>query len=525
MAGTLRPSSGRRRFDGARAVMRKYLAMMGAASVLSMGAVGLSASAASAHTGSASADCSGVSVNLTSFQPTVPAQDAVTHTEYLFEHAPNGAYKTRWESDQDWNAQGNPSSTGWRLVEPLQTRTVTDSPATPAQANHVIVTINGSVVADTDFGTSYVKTFPFANTYQANTWSVSWTAYDDSRYSGSESGTSVACEAPTKPTPRTENRDVVGAPDCTALTVTTEHQSRTENVTWDADHWTTSWGDWVVDSTDTRDATLQECPTTEQPAAQVAESSWVDEAWDCGATSVTQTSTVTTTPYKLDVDGRTWVLDPAGSSSQTRTRTRPLTPDEVASCPVAHDPYSTTGHDDAVDCTAFAVAVTSWTTRWTWDAKADAYIGATSSSTSHRSPTAAECPAGQKPEPVVVQAAKADVDCSRGVQTVTTTTTTTDWVLDDAGTSWVQGASSVTTAVARHATTVQECTEVEGVKVTSPPTAPAVTPVVKGVKHSANAPVLAYTGADPRPYGIAGALLIVAGGGLVLAGRRRKIVG
>jgi hypothetical protein len=173
----------------------------------------------------------------------------------------------------------------------------------------------------------------------------------------------------------------------------------------------------------------------------------------------------------------------------------------------------------------FAVDVTSWTTRWTWDAGADKYIGVTSSSTSHRTPTVAECPAGQKPEPVVVQAAKADVDCSRGVQTVTTTTTTTDWALDGAGTSWVKGTPSVTTAVAHHATTVQECTEVEGVKVTSPPAAPAVTPVVKGVKQSANAPMLAYTGADPGPYGIAGALLIVAGGGLVLAGRGRKITG
>jgi LPXTG-motif cell wall-anchored protein len=157
------------------------------------------ATAASAHTPSISASCEALTVNLSNFQPIIPGRDAVTHTEYLFEHAPNGKYMTRWESDRNWNAQGNPNSTGWRLVDPLQTRTVTDEAATPRKANHVTVTINGAAVADTDFGASYNETFAFANKYQANTWSVTWTAYDDSQYSGSRTGTSSACALPNEP--------------------------------------------------------------------------------------------------------------------------------------------------------------------------------------------------------------------------------------------------------------------------------------------------------------------------------------
>ena len=55
-------------------------------------------------------------------QPAVPGTDAVYGpTEYQFEHAPNGVYKTRWETDPNWNANDNENSTGWRSTgEPRQ---------------------------------------------------------------------------------------------------------------------------------------------------------------------------------------------------------------------------------------------------------------------------------------------------------------------------------------------------------------------------------------------------------------------
>lgn len=511
---------------GARARARKLVAMAGIATVIGSGAVVATAASASAHTGNASATCEALTVDLTNFQPIVPARDAVTHEEFLFEHAANGKYKTRWEKSADWNAESNPNSTGWSLVQPAQTRTVTDQAAAPAQSNHVTVVINGGTKLSKDFGTSFSQTFTFNNPYRAkgNTWSVSWTAYDDARFSGSVSGTASPCERPEQPAPLVEHRDVTGQPDCESLTVTTEHQSRTQVISWDYDRWNAVWGDWVTDSVTTDAVEPGECGPGDNPGPTKKYTPWKDQAWACGDTTTTQTRTKTVTTYTL-VDG-TWVADTPVVTTQTRTRD--LTADEITECPVEHNPYTTNGHDDTVDCQSNVVDVASWTTRWTWDDQAGAYVGATTTSHSQRTPTAAECPAGERPQPIVSSTDSSDVDCTSKVRTVTTTTTTTDWALNDAKTEWVKTTPVVSTKVATYETTAQECPTpttpptVGGVKHTAPPT---IVPTVKGVKHSAAAPALAYTGSQAEGYGLAGLTLLVVGSALVLVTRRRTTRG
>lgn len=393
-----------------RARARKLVAMAGIVTVVGAGAVVATAASASAHTGNASATCSELTVTLTNFQP-----------------------------------------------------------KQAAQANHVTVTINGATKVDKDFGESFVKTFAFNNPYRAkgNSWTVSWTAYDDARFSGSVSGTASPCDRPDQPTPLVEHRNVTGDPDCESQTVTTEHQSRTQIISWDYDRWNAVWGDWVTDSTTTEQVKPGQCGPGEQPEPIVKYGEWQDQAWPCGATTTTQTRTKSVTEYTL-VDGEWKAGEPVVT---TETRTRDLAAGEITSCPVP-----------------------------------------------------------QKPAPVVVQSSTSNVDCSAKKRTVTTTTTTTDWVLNDAKTAWVKGAPVVTTAVATYDTTAAECPvtpttppSVGGVKHTAPP---AVAPVVEGVKHSAAAPAaLAYTGSEAGTYGAVGLVLLVAGSALVLVTRRRTARG
>lgn len=69
-----------------------------------------------------------------------------------------------------------------------------------------------------------------------------------------------------QPSADRQTRDVVGAPDCATLTVTTQHQARTRSYVWDGSSYVPGpWGEWVTTSTDTRAATAQECPPTVRP--------------------------------------------------------------------------------------------------------------------------------------------------------------------------------------------------------------------------------------------------------------------
>ncbi|MGJ9575035.1 Ig-like domain-containing protein, partial [Actinotignum sp. GS-2025b] len=131
-----------------------------------------------------------------------------------------------------------------------------------------------------------------------------------------------------------------GAKDCQTGKV---KQSRTVTTTpykWDA-----TSKEWVADTEkavtstesqvrDMTDSELQEC--TVNPGLKVEETEWTDSAEDgakdCTTRKVTQTRTVTTTPYKWDSVSKKWVLDPENATTKTESQVRDMNEDEVKVC-------------------------------------------------------------------------------------------------------------------------------------------------------------------------------------------------
>ena len=73
-------------------------------------------------------------------------------------------------------------------------------------------------------------------------------------------------------------------------------------------------------------------PQPPRPADKVTETPWVDGQFACDDVSVTQTRTVTTTPYVWD--GEQWVLDTENATTEQQTGSRALGEDEYYTCPV-----------------------------------------------------------------------------------------------------------------------------------------------------------------------------------------------
>ena len=122
--------------------------------------------------------------------------------------------------------------------------------------------------------------------------------------------------------------------------------------------------------------------TLTDPASLVCEpkvekTEWVDGEWVCGDTTVVQTRTVTTTPYKaIVVDGKyVLVLDTENATSKEETQVRDLTPEEQQSvCDVPETPeplveYGEWGGDTPtceVPEVVWTRTVTTTTYRWEW---------------------------------------------------------------------------------------------------------------------------------------------------------------
>lgn len=217
--------------------MKKIAAAVTAAALVGgLSLIGATAPA-SAHTPAASATCSVLTVDASYYEtkpgtedvyesvlktPAVEYQPAVygprpvitaavaevSHTEYEFRHKLL-IWKTRWETNPNWNAESNENSLGW--FKTGETRVVIDTPAveevlgdaplispevlaqdavyedvlksegTPAddKPNNVFVEISGATVANDPFGTEYSNTFDFADPSVANDWVVTITAWND----------------------------------------------------------------------------------------------------------------------------------------------------------------------------------------------------------------------------------------------------------------------------------------------------------------------------------------------------------
>jgi hypothetical protein len=135
--------------------------------------------------------------------------------------------------------------------------------------NSATVSGPGSPTVTIETGTWHPDSYVFTGTtgpVAAGTYTLtvnaSWRPYGPSNVV--ESGTVVVdaedCRPP-QPPADTETREVEDAPDCTSNTVTTEHQERTRDYSWDGDSWEPNpWSDWTTTSTTTRQATDEECP-------------------------------------------------------------------------------------------------------------------------------------------------------------------------------------------------------------------------------------------------------------------------
>lgn len=213
--------------------IKRTAALIGAAAIaVGVGVIGF-AVPASAHTPSVSATCSTLSVNLADYADSVPAQDEVSHivhhhdlvtpevpevpavpevshTEYLYKQIITGHEK--WLDSLTWNP-----GLGWyysgesKVVVDQEAvsavpavpavyndwdETIVDSPAQDAKTNHVTVSVDGTTVEDSDFGSTFTKDYSLGDQYVTHDWHVVVTAWDNSEYNLDQSGTTTACAYP-----------------------------------------------------------------------------------------------------------------------------------------------------------------------------------------------------------------------------------------------------------------------------------------------------------------------------------------
>lgn len=160
---------------------------------------------------------------------------------------------------------------------------------------------------------------------------VDWKKWESRDYT--KTFTKPADCKPAKPADDQESRFVSDEPDCTNLTVTTYTQVRSRSYYWANNKWNAGmWSDWTTTATNTRSATMQECPPPPQPPADV-ETRTVTGNPDCTSKTVTTLTQQRTRTYTLQ--GRTWVVGAWSDWTTTNTSTRPTT---EAECPTPPPP-------------------------------------------------------------------------------------------------------------------------------------------------------------------------------------------
>ncbi|MCW1053093.1 hypothetical protein OJ610_09730, partial [Streptococcus anginosus] len=131
------------------------------------------------------------------------------------------------------------------------------------------------------------------------------------------------------------------ATDQNAKNCDTKQVTQTRTVTTTPHKWDSGKRQWVLDTskaskkTETRQRDMNDGEhraCSPQPPAQVTATNWVDGAKDCNTRKVSQSRTVTTTPYKWDSGKRKWVLDTAKASKKTETRQRDMNDGEHREC-------------------------------------------------------------------------------------------------------------------------------------------------------------------------------------------------
>lgn len=171
------------------------------------------------------------------------------------------------------------------------------------------ITVDGSTTTG-HFGDSGTQTVPVPQGGATTSWSASIDA-PGTQYDDAKSGSVGPCgqpPVPPKPADDKESRTIVDDPDCENFTVTTLVQERSRTYTLVNNQWVAGpWTDWATTDTDTRVASMNECPPGPKP--EPIEEITKKGSPKCGESSFTQTITSTFRDSVLNED-REWVAAP-----------------------------------------------------------------------------------------------------------------------------------------------------------------------------------------------------------------------
>ncbi|MDK6373705.1 hypothetical protein QP112_06380 [Actinotignum timonense] len=280
----------------------------------------------------------------------------------------------------------------------------------------------------------------------------------ESRQRDMNDGEHRAC-TPQPPAQVTSTAWVDGAKDCNTRKVS---QSRT--VTTTPHKWDSGKRQWVLDTskaskkTETRQRDMNDGEhraCSPQPPAQVTATNWVDGAKDCNTRKVSQSRTVTTTPYKWDSGKRKWVLDTAKASKKTETRQRDMNDGEHREC-TPQPPAQVTATnwaDGAKDCNTRKVSQsrTVTTTPYKWDSGKRQWVLDTAKASKKSETRQRDMNDGEhractpQPNPQVTAANWVDgaKDCNTRKVTQSRTVTTTPYKWDSGKRQWVLDTAKV----------------------------------------------------------------------------------
>ena len=187
--------------------MKVLKAALAAVLGLVLGVSGFVATAtrAEAHVPEVSATCSVLSVNLKSYQGMVAARaetfKTVHHEEVGTPTIPNPDYVPavpKTDDTPEVPAVGDPTIPNPQYVAAYDEK-VGNGDAVAPKVNHVAVLVNGAEVENTDFGSSYSKTFPVVAGDQYKVIVRAWDDPDGSKgWSKNFNGTIVACPVENK---------------------------------------------------------------------------------------------------------------------------------------------------------------------------------------------------------------------------------------------------------------------------------------------------------------------------------------
>ena len=180
---------------------------------LALAFVFTSAGLASAHTHSVDSTCEQVVVTLDRYAASSDAVDPVDQW-WSWTGGPSQSHPfpgDNWQADNgNHNGLNGPDNQAFKVGHGVNSswfyHQVSDG--RDARANHVTVWVNGEVVDDVDFSTSFSKTYHFPNVYVGNNYRVKVTAWDSDKWSFDTGTVDVpACDLPPQPEPQT--KDVV----------------------------------------------------------------------------------------------------------------------------------------------------------------------------------------------------------------------------------------------------------------------------------------------------------------------------